>query len=335
MNTRLHQFLILLLVLCFLPQDGVGQYYIELVHNMQTKTKIEKIDEFKNATLVVIMSDIPKFKKKKKKSEYRTKYEKWIKKSTNHYNTVVDSFAQKYYPFSKNIIIKSQAAADKLFKDSKGKKQYAYMKLENHEYIAFGLSGQKKWLHTVAFPSNENFASPRMRDPIFNEANFLFIFQRLEKYFERREKGSFMSMKVYRKVKAELKERLTNELHSKTLLIDKTDLDEDISDENISEYFPLNYLLVDSSFIDSVILNRIDGFYYVKLTQATISTKSNPSSNRGTRLTPYQGKANSHYIIDPTDGAAVFFKFNLRPNISSKELKIYHEELIDTYMSPH
>lgn len=338
MNIMLQRLFILsALLTCFFLQIGFGQYFPERIHKGFVKTASkEDVARFKAAPLIIIKQELPKFKKLKKKSSEKAKdkYERKMKgrqKMTafvKEFNSVADSMALKYYPFNKKIRFQSKEAFERLKKKNKEKKEYAILEVYQDFgfYFDFRLSTDKKPFYRFKFPIGEN------NYPELSEANFSFVFQRLENYLIRREKGSEYSMKIYRTIKKDLQERLDSDLPSKTLLIDRKDLHEDLKEDEIGDFYSHKFKVVDSGFMDSVILSNTKGYYYLKvIPHVTKYSRSNLNENLPRHT--FISEVANHYIVDSNDGAAVFYKFSLGRKIDSEILELYDEQLSKTNVS--
>ncbi|MEL6865858.1 MAG: hypothetical protein AAFP19_15640 [Bacteroidota bacterium] len=150
-------------------------------------------------------------------------------------------------------------------------------------------------------------------------------------------------MKIYKACKAELNEKLAKEFGEKTLLIDRNFLAEDVGEEQVRKSLDLPFRLVRTEEINKVILNKPTDVWYLKVVPYTGFDRRSTPGIDGDRSNDFGSiemkrvnrrfRSGAHYIVDPTDGTAVYVRFNLDAEITENALNHYNSQLKESQVS--
>ncbi len=310
-------------LLFYLFVSGVeAQYHLETlktfelwISNMSKVPKPDEVVEFKSKPVVFVKFEMTDEIEKRFKSKDRKNFEaniEVVKEVGAAYNAMLEKIV-KYYPYDVEKKIVTLSEYNLLFYKDK----YAFFHLRHGEYLACGIMNNREKAF-YALPFDEKLLEPEVN----LEAEFKFFFQRMENYFKRAELGSPMSKKVYKKANNDLDERLVNELKTKTLLIDKADLSEDLEKSDISKLLDIKFELVDREQINDLILNPNNDYWYLKIIPYDGFTKIKEPFAGQEPVSYYD--LGVHYIVDPLDGSALFVERLFEPLIDEGKLKAYN-----------
>ena len=337
---------LLLFILFFIPLISQAQYYPESLSKWEANiTELtqwpdaDQISTFKKASIYLVKAEIPRFdaKRAQKKSGhvYKEAYDQ-EKAFSQRYNNALDSIISKLYPFKDRVRVKSAKSFASAIKDKKAR-PFAYVQPSGDRLLYFGMSNERKAFYAIPIPEE------MLSDSANIAAEFQFIFQRLENFFKRMELGPRSSVKVYKDCKAKLNERINKDRGDKVLLINEKYLAEGIEKKELGEWLEVEYKLVSDQEINEVILSKSPGVWYLKIIPYEAFDRRRRPGIDGDRSNDFGSiqmikedrrfEQGAHYIIDPTDGAALFVNFAMDAEVNMEALKRYGSELKESSLS--